>query len=110
MKLYIAGPMTGIEKHNFPAFYDAEERLARAGYDAVNPAALDAVSGLLPTWADYMERDIPYLLTCQGVALLDGWKLSRGARLEHHIASELARPVYTLRHWLRDKTIERYVK
>ena len=36
-----------------------------------------------------MRADIAVLVTCESVAMLDGWTASRGARLEHHIATEL---------------------
>jgi hypothetical protein len=32
---------------------------------------------------------IKHLLTCDSVALLEGWTASRGARLEQHVALEL---------------------
>jgi hypothetical protein len=37
-RIYIAGPMTGLVEHNFPAFHAAADRLRKAGWDAVNPA------------------------------------------------------------------------
>jgi len=30
--IYIAGPMAGLPLYNFPAFFSAEERLARLGW------------------------------------------------------------------------------
>ena len=41
MKVYIAGPMSGIPEWNFPAFYQVEEALLALGLETVNPAALD---------------------------------------------------------------------
>ena len=44
MRAYIAGPMTGLEHHNFPAFFRAEAFLrAKFPYGVfINPARLDA--------------------------------------------------------------------
>lgn len=56
MKLYIAGPMTGLPEFNYPAFMDAERRLIAAGYEIENPAAPGQVDGW--TWQDYMKRGI----------------------------------------------------
>jgi len=102
MKVYIAGPMTGHEDMNRAAFYKAADALEAAGYEVVNPAALDDASGPLATWEAYLKRDIPYLLTCDGVALLPGWWTSKGARLEHHNAVSLGMKVQVLGDWLRE--------
>ena len=87
MKLYLAGPMTGIEDLNFPAFTAGAAALRAAGYEVVNPAELNP-DHTMP-WAECMRRDIAALVTCDGIALLPGWEQSRGATLEHHIASRL---------------------
>lgn len=36
--LYIAGPMSGLPDHNYPAFHDAASVLTKAGYSILNPA------------------------------------------------------------------------
>lgn len=99
MRIYIAGPMTGLPEFNFPAFNDAEQQLRAAGHDPVNPARHGAGEPSLE-WADYMRRDIPDLLGCEGLALLEGWGSSRGAQLEHRIATELGITVRYLDDWL----------
>ncbi|HED2900646.1 TPA: DUF4406 domain-containing protein, partial [Citrobacter freundii] len=40
MKIYIAGPMTGIPKYNRPAFHFEAIRLASEGHVVLNPATL----------------------------------------------------------------------
>ncbi len=37
--------------------------------------------------------DIPQLIECDGVALLPGWKTSKGATIEHCIATALGKRV-----------------
>lgn len=44
--LYVAGPMRGIPEFNFPAFFEAEDRPLKAGYDVINPARKDTDDGL----------------------------------------------------------------
>lgn len=100
MKLYIAGPMTGLPDFNFPAFNAAEQALQAAGFDTANPARHGAGEPGLE-WADYMRRDIPDLLACDGVALLSEWHRSKGAQLEVHLAHELGMPTAALQVWLR---------
>jgi len=92
-RIYIAGPMTGMADHNFPAFHAAAERLRRAGWEPVNPAENFDGRTDLPR-ETYLRADIKLLATCEAVALLPGWEESRGAKLEYLIAWELGMPVF----------------
>ena len=87
MKLYIAGRITGVKDLNFPAFHRAAAHLRGLGHQVVNPAEINPDHS--KPWAECMKTDIQHLVSCDGLALLPGWGRSRGARLEHHIASEL---------------------
>jgi len=90
-KLYIAGPMTGLAENNFPAFHDAAKRLRTAGFKVVNPAELGGEEGR--EWEYYLRRDIPHLVLCEAVAVLDGWWNSAGAKLETQLAAGLNMPI-----------------
>ena len=90
MRIYIAGPMTGLPDLNFPAFHAAAVRLRGLGHTVINPAEIN--SNPDADWADCMRKDIAELVTCDAVALLLGWSNSRGATLERHIASALGMP------------------
>lgn len=87
MKWYLAGPMTGIHDHNYPAFHAEAARLRAAGMEVINPAEINAVKP--DTWAAAMRADIAALLTCDGIVLMPGWEHSKGATLEYKIASAL---------------------
>jgi hypothetical protein len=87
-RIYIAGPMTGKPDYNFPAFRAAAERLQRAGWEAVNPAENFGGRTDLPR-DSYLRADIELLLRCDAMAMLPGWRDSRGARLEYLLAIEL---------------------
>jgi Domain of unknown function (DUF4406) len=102
MRLYLAGPMSGIEQFNFPAFYEAAATLREAGHDIVSPAEMDATDGideeamsstdgdankLSMTWAQLLARDVLLIgdetdNKVDGIVFLPGWIASRGARLE----------------------------
>lgn len=101
MKLYIAGPMTGISDFNYPEFEAAADKLRAAGFDPVSPTE----NGLPKTahWKQHMRADIPMLLQCGGVALLDGWENSKGAQLERHIAMQTGIWVMKVSGWLRSE-------
>lgn len=107
MKLYIAGPMTGLPAYNYPAFNTAAAALRQAGYEAVSPTD----NGLPPDaeWAAHMRRDLPMMLACDGVALLPGWEVSRGAILESETAITCGIPSQPLHFWLRaGQSLARY--
>lgn len=83
-RIYISGPMTGMPQHNFPAFNAEAARLRALGYDVVNPVDINPDPGV--TWHQCLRNDLQALLTCDTLALLDGWMISQGAHLELHVA------------------------
>lgn len=102
MKLYIAGPMTGLPEFNYPAFNAAEKALTLAGFEVLNPTLGEAAPpvGDARPWDWYMRRGLGQVLEADGVAVLKGWSNSKGANLETHVARELGMPVGTLFEWL----------
>lgn len=90
MRVYIAGPMTGIEDFNFPAFFAAADAWRAVGWDVVNPAEAFDGDQTLP-YRDYVAYDISLLKTCDAIAMLPGWDgpNSRGAVWEREIAARL---------------------
>lgn len=109
MKIYIAGPMTGIPEWNFPAFFQAEDELLALGHQVVNPAHNDgatvqealesAGSPEAPNnpWRWYMRRDLPHVLEVDALCVLPGWQKSKGASLEVHVAKAIGLPIYVLK-------------
>lgn len=103
IKLYLAGPMSGIPQFNFPAFEEAAVVLRRLGFEITSPAEMDKarnpeayelarrspdgkwqpdVTGGL-TWAQILAGDIVIVSDqVDGVVLMPGWEKSSGARLE----------------------------
>jgi hypothetical protein len=93
MKIYLAGPMSGIPANNFPAFDAAAAWLRRMEFDVVSPAELDdptdraiaLADGVSEkTWGDFLARDVKLLADggVQGIVFLPSWGNSRGAKLE----------------------------
>lgn len=108
-RLYIAGPMTGIDNYNFPAFDAARDQLKSLGYEPVSPADIDRAAGRVTVWADgtveladdfdYEETlaaDHKVIESCDGIVLLPGSEHSNGARSEWEHACALGLPVYAL--------------
>lgn len=105
--LYVAGPMTGIEEFNFPAFAEATAALRRVGYVVISPAEMDivetgtsdmtAIEGV--DWTDALERDLVIVAKCDGIAYLDGWEASKGARLEIAACRGMGKPAKPVQAW-----------
>lgn len=92
MRLYVAGPMTGLPDLNFPAFHAETARLRALGHQVVNPAEINAD----PTaaWLDCMRADVKQLVDCDGIVMLPGWEASRGATIEYRLMTGLGMRVY----------------
>lgn len=89
--VYVAGPMTGLPDHNYPAFAAAQSRLEAEGYRVRSPHRIGKHECW--AWEDYMRRAIAIMIRCDQVYMLQGWETSRGARLEYQIATALGMPI-----------------
>ncbi len=86
MKIYIAGPMTGLPEFNRPAFHNAATRILAQGNVALNPATLpDGLSQF-----EYMDICLAMLRCADAIFLLNNWHLSAGARAEKALAEKLS--------------------
>lgn len=103
MKLYIAGPMTGIAQFNYPEFFKVASGLRDLGYTVINPAetngptvesALADVEANPRSWEYYMRKDLNSVSQVDGLCVLPGWQNSKGARLEVTVAKALGIPLY----------------
>jgi hypothetical protein len=120
-QIFIAGPMTGVDMFNFPAFDLASASLISAGYNVYSPAdkdrdllgvdkmwlpkkedvegdwnslKLNASDGSPFDWKVAYANGVEWLSrTATGIYMLGGWEFSRGARSEHAIAVALQLPV-----------------
>ena len=77
--------MTGYDDFNYPAFFAAEERLKKRGYQVFNPARNQTQD----SWHDYLRFDIKQLMDCDAIYMLYGYYKSKGSMLELLIAKSL---------------------
>lgn len=84
-RVYISG---AIAHHDLQERKEAFGRAARfldlKGYEPVNP-----FDNGLPDeadWREHMRADLEMLLRCDCIYMLQGWELSKGARLELEVA------------------------
>lgn len=117
MKIYIAGPMTGYEKFNFPEFDKWAAVYRHKGYEVFNPADHDrellgkekgwlpkeedsegswkywasgVTKGKLPTLRDMLGADLKWIAAeADAIHMLPGWENSRGANAEWALAKAL---------------------
>jgi len=112
MRVYVAGPMTGIAQFNFPAFDHAAKVLRALDYDVVSPAELDspetrALAIASPdgdpshyaqgdSWGDFLARDVKLIADegIEAIVTLPGWQKSRGARLETFVGRLCGLTIY----------------
>lgn len=100
--IYIAGPMTGYPEFNFPAFFQAETRLKKYGWNVFNPARNDHAMGInvigttgkreeIPTFdiRRAMSWDMQRICESAAIYMLQNWEDSPGARAEHALAVAL---------------------
>lgn len=92
---YIAGPMTGIEDYNYPAFHAAEAMLRERYPDdeIINPATQFDGDQTLPRVV-YLRRAVENVLRADRVFTLDRWITSDGACLEVLIARQIGVEVW----------------
>lgn len=96
MIIYLAGPMSGLPEHNYPAFTAACKTLRQQGYNIVSPheeTPCQDHANPLP-WTHYLRRDLRTLLDCDAIAMLPGYSGSKGAQLELTVALALGYPIY----------------
>lgn len=77
MKIYIAGPITGVENYKEP-FDEAESLLREKGHNTMNPSILP--EGF--EHHEYMKICLSMVDVCDAVVLLPGWEGSKGANME----------------------------
>jgi len=124
LRIYVAGPMVektkvrpDADSYRYQHFHDAQQQLEEAGFIVYNPATNHAGDREDPLyrmhtpeeWSEFtpeeyqaeyrrvMARDIRWILECDAVALLPGWRDSQGAMFEHHIAAFLGKRISNVR-------------
>lgn len=84
-KIYISGPITGIEDY-MKNFDKAEKELKSVGFSVVNPAKVLSQMPEDTEYEEYMEMSMMMLSMCSHIYLLDGWEKSMGSNREYGYA------------------------
>jgi hypothetical protein len=116
MKCYLAGPMRGIPEFNFPAFHAAAAMLRAEGHEVFSPAekdierhGTDISKGNLAgdesiatqqhgfNLREALGIDLAWICAeADAIAMLPGWRNSKGATAEHATAVALGLEVWHL--------------
>ena len=107
MQLYLAGPMRGHPRHNFPAFDAGRDTLREAGHDVASPADMSRAQGFDPDKAHtdaelaalmpgFLAADCLAICEAQAVVFLPGWDSSAGCAVELRLAMLLKKELYLL--------------
>jgi hypothetical protein len=107
MKIYLAGPMSGLPEFNFPAFDVAAAALRNKGHEVFSPAERDrkefgedfakgsdgsheSVNIGDVDIRNIIKKDLDWICDhAEAIALLPGWEASKGARVEWALAQFL---------------------
>nr|DAP21605.1 MAG TPA: protein of unknown function (DUF4406) [Caudoviricetes sp.] len=92
MKIFISGPMTGIQNFNKQSFMMAEARLRLMGHSPFNPSWLNFDKNW--TSEEMLTVDLAALSVCDGIYLLEGWEDSKGANVEYDYAVEKGKKIF----------------
>lgn len=118
--LYEIGPITGIESENRQEFERVRIELVKQGYTAFTPFRVmefakrsnPIAEQYADLWETCMEFSLKCILSCWdyayeppifGIAMLDGWEHSKGARIEHDLATALGIPCKPWKEWINDR-------
>ncbi len=109
--VYIAGPMRGKPKFNFPLFNSVARQIRALGHTVINPAELDKAFGLDLTDVSQVtpeivrscvRRDVEALTHATLMVLLPGWQGSTGATAERAVCGWMGVTVCTVEEFLED--------
>lgn len=88
MKIYISGKISGTDlTETRKRFASVAKVMKRIGVEPVNP--LENGLSEHDSWEAHMLKDIADLLQCKAIYMLQGWQDSKGACIEHYIATKI---------------------
>ena len=87
--IYVAGPVSGMENYNRPAFERAEYTIKQCGGFPLSSLGLP--EGM--TQEAYMDICFAMIRGCRALYMLKGWEDSKGAVAEHAYAIKIGKAI-----------------
>lgn len=126
MKLYLAGAMRGFPRFNFPKFIEVANKLREAGHEIANPAEHDLESTPQIVYEPGYEPgdpsqtrlfdsraafswDFKQIIDAHGIALMEGWENSTGAKVERLVAEMTGKIILLVKELRNSQYRDRYV-
>jgi hypothetical protein len=110
MRIYLAGPMTGIDEYNFPLFNKTARELRLYNHEVFNPAELNRANETpLKETKFYLIRDLTVLMLFDFdvIVLLPDSDNSPGVKIEKFLAENLVNiPVIPVRNFYEEHKIK----
>lgn len=88
MKIYLAGKITDNPNYK-EQFSNKQKELEAQGHIVINPVKPEGFN-----YKDYIDMGLCELMHCEAIYMLDGWKLSKGAKLECAYAVTVGIKIY----------------
>ena len=98
--LYLSGAVTGMADNNRGEFERTAAMLSRK-----TGCRVEIPHDTVPadcSWSDAMRLSVRAMMSCDGVAMLPGFRNSRGAMIESELANSIEMPCMTVSGWLRE--------
>lgn len=87
MKVYVAGKISGLERHHAIYMFErAKDMLKAQGYEPFVPTVLPAYDDV--AHEDYLHICYAMIDVCDAIYMLSNWQQSKGARIELQYASD----------------------
>ena len=87
-KMYISGKMKGLD--DYKSLFAEIEYLYRNEYKVMNPCRFEHTSD---QWEDRILHDLNIIKGCDVVFMLNNWKDSNGAQVEHYFAQGMGKKI-----------------
>lgn len=87
-KMYISGKMKGL--NNYRSLFAEIERQYQNEYKVMNPCRFEHTSDV---WEDRIMHDLNIIRSCDVVYMMNNWKDSNGAQVEHYFAQGMGKEI-----------------